>query len=73
MNQVSCQLGDRLETHTGRTLDAHALAEHCAEHGGVKGFEKRAASTGTGKHSGQGGTVIWENPHHADYGKEDAR
>jgi acetyl-CoA acyltransferase len=21
---------------------------------------------------GQGGTVIWENPHHADYGKEDA-
>ena len=22
---------------------------------------------------GQGGTVIWENPHHADYGKEDAQ
>jgi acetyl-CoA acyltransferase len=22
---------------------------------------------------GQGGTVIWENPNHADYGKEDAQ
>jgi acetyl-CoA acyltransferase len=21
---------------------------------------------------GMGGAVIWENPHHADYGKEDA-
>ncbi|MEL7484126.1 MAG: Glu/Leu/Phe/Val dehydrogenase [Planctomycetota bacterium] len=52
--------------HTGAIrndegLDAHALAEHCAEHGGVAGFEKRAASTGTGKHSGQGGTVISED------------
>jgi acetyl-CoA acyltransferase len=44
------------------------LARHFENHPEVR-YGMTAMCVGLG----QGGTVIWENPHHADYGKEDAQ
>jgi glutamate dehydrogenase (NAD(P)+) len=48
-----------LRNDTG--LDTHALAEYCARHGGIAGFEKQAPKTESGQQAGRGATPISED------------
>ena len=74
-SKILADLGANITTvqdHTGcirnhEGLDVHALAEHVKQTGGVKGFEDKANTGGSSRHSGKGCEVIsvdefWETP-----------